>query len=77
MYEANEDRSRGKSSCSFTLQTVLETLVRHNISSDAELGVRKIDNNYIEIMKYVQRVSRGKNFFVNAVLLNINVKGYY
>ena len=63
LYEANEDGSRGKSSCSFTLQTVYETLVRHNVSSDKELEVIKIDTNYIDIMKHVQRVSRGKKYF--------------
>ena len=69
LYEGSKS-GKGRTSCSFTLDTVFTTLVTNNVSTEEELKTQRIDDYYYSAMnkdandtiKFIEENSRGKCF---------------
>ena len=67
LYEGSKS-GKGRTSCSFTLDTVFTTLVTNNVSTEEELKTQRIDDYYYSAMnkdandtiKFIEENSRGK-----------------
>ena len=63
LYEGSDPgSSKGKSSCTFTLQSVFDKLLRNNASAQSDLADQRIDKNtnLNETLTTIQSTSRGK-----------------